>query len=122
MSAEAQSMLRDYAGSRWPSLNHKGRITRLAGVLNLGFRRARSLYQNEPGARIRADEMAAIDALRQTQIEEGNSNDFMVLQERIARLEAMLAKVDPQLFDQSLAGPRDGDHRRRRDDVSGPTR
>jgi hypothetical protein len=106
MSATAQTMLRDYAGIRWPSLNHKGRIARLAGLLGMGHRRVRSLYQNEPGVSLRADEMAAIAELSQRKIEEANRNDFEALQERIARLEAALFAQDEEFHHDQMAGLR----------------
>lgn len=94
MSATAQLLLRDYAGQRWPSLNHKGRMSRLADVLKMGHRRIRSLYQAELGVSIRADEMAAIQSLQERKIEEANRNDLQDLQARIARLEAALFQSD----------------------------
>lgn len=94
MSATAQLLLRDYAGHQWPTLNHKGRIARLAGHLRMGHRRVRALYQNEFGVRVRADEMAAIQSLQQHEIEEANRNDLQDLQARIARLEAALFSQD----------------------------
>lgn len=90
MPASVQMMMRDYAAVRWPSLNHKGRMSRLAGLLGLGHRRVRSLYCAEVGASVRADEFAAVAALRQRQIEEANRNDYQALQARIARLESAL--------------------------------
>lgn len=96
MSATAQTLMRDYAAFRWPTMNHKGRISRLAGVLGFGHRRTRSLYQNEPGVSLRADEMAAIAALREQKIEEANRHDFQDLQARIARLEAALFAQDEE--------------------------
>lgn len=106
MSATAQTMLRDYAGIRWPSLNHKGRMSRLAGVLGFGHRRVRSIYQNEPGLSLRADEMAAIAALQQQKIEEANRNDFQNLQARIARLEAALFAQDEEFHHDQVAALR----------------
>jgi hypothetical protein len=121
MSATAQTMMRDYAGTRWPSLNHKGRMARLAGVLGFGHRRVRSIYQNEPGLSLRADEMAAIAALREQKIEEANRNAFQDLQARIARLEAALAAVDEAFFDPQMAAYREAVHGGRGEDVSVPT-
>src|SRR5690606_6385386 len=90
LADNAQNILRGYAADRWPALNHKGRISRLAGTLRWGFRRVRSLYNNEQGVRVRADEMAALEGLKLTPIQEANIHDFQALQERVARLEAML--------------------------------
>lgn len=100
VSASAQIMLRDYAGSRWPTMNHKGRIGRLASVLGFTPRRVRSLYQNEPGARIRADELAAIAALRREHEEAKNVRasqaEYRALEARIAALEALFAAGDEE--------------------------
>ncbi len=90
MPASVQLMMRDYAAVRWPTLNHKGRMARLAGVLGFGHRRVKSLYCAELGTAVRADEYAAIAALHQRKIEEANRDDFQDLQARIARLEAAL--------------------------------
>ena len=108
MSANAQTMMREYAAVRWPTMNHKGRIARLAGVLGFGHRRTRSLYQNEMGVSLRADELAAIAALRRG--DEDNRNDFQDLQSRVARLEAALAAVDEDFFDPQMAAYREALH------------
>jgi hypothetical protein len=121
MSATAQLMMRDYAGTRWPSLNHKGRIARLAGVLGFGHRRVRSIYQNEPGVSLRADEMAAIAALREQKIEEANKNAFQDLQARIARLEAALFSQDEEFHQPQMAAFRGAADGRRREDVADAT-
>lgn len=113
MSATAQLLLRDYAGHRWPSLNHKGRMSRLAGHLKMGHRRIRSLYQNEMGVSVRADEMAAIQSLQQRQIEEANRNDLQDLQARIARLEAALFQSDEEFHHEQMAALRSGTDGRR---------
>lgn len=118
MSATAQTMMRDYAGTRWPSLNHKGRMSRLAGVLGFGHRRVRSIYQNEPGLSLRADEMAAIAALRTRKIEEANRNDFQALQARIARLEAALFAQDESFHHEQVAALRASVDGRRGNDVT----
>jgi hypothetical protein len=106
MSATAQLLLRDYAGHQWPTLNHKGRMARLAGHLRMGHRRVRALYQNEFGVRVRADEMAAIQSLQQREIEEANRDDFQALQARIARLEAALFQSDEEFHHDQMAGLR----------------
>lgn len=113
MSDTAQIILRDYAVHRWPSLNHKGRIARLAGQLKMGHRRIRSLYQNEFGVRLRADEMAAIEALQQSKIEEANRNDLQDLQARIARLEAALFASDESFHHEQVAAFREASRSRR---------
>jgi hypothetical protein len=119
MSATAQTMMRDYAGTRWPSLNHKGRMARLAGVLGFGHRRVRSIYQNEPGLSLRADEMAAIAALREQKIEEANRNAFQDLQARIARLEAALFAQDEEFHHEQVAAFRAAADGGRRENVPG---
>lgn len=99
MSATAQMMMRDYAGTRWPTLNHKGRIARLANTLGIGHRRVRSLYQNEPGVRLRADEMAAIEALRKVEADDAvrtSQQEYRALEARIASLEALFAAGDEE--------------------------
>jgi hypothetical protein len=106
MSAAAQTMLRDYAAFRWPTLNHKGRMGNLARVLNLTFRRVRSLYQNEPGVSLRADEMAAIEALRNAKAEEANKHEFQALEARLARLEAALFQQDEDFYRGQMAALR----------------
>jgi hypothetical protein len=106
MSATAQLMMRDYAGTRWPTLNHKGRMSRLASVLGFGHRRVRSIYQNEPGLSLRADEMAAIAALQEQKIEEANRHAFQDLQARIARLEAALFAQDEEFHHDQMAALR----------------
>lgn len=113
MSATAQLLLRDYAGHQWPTLNHKGRMARLAGHLRMGHRRVRALYQNEFGVRVRADEMAAIQSLQQREIEEANRNDFQALQARIARLEAALFQSDEEFHHEQMAALRTTAHGRR---------
>lgn len=119
MSATAQTMMREYAAVRWPTMNHKGRIARLASVLGFGHRRTRSLYQNELGVSLRADELAAIAALRRG--DEDNRNDFQDLQSRVARLEAALAAVDQDFFDPQMAAYRQALHGGRGNDVANTT-
>jgi hypothetical protein len=121
MSATAQLMMRDYAGTRWPSLNHKGRMSRLASVLGFGHRRVRSIYQNEPGLSLRADEMAAIAALQERKIEEANRHAFQDLQARIARLEAALFAQDEEFHHEQMDALRSAATGRRRDDVASTT-
>lgn len=122
MTATAQLMMRDYAGTRWPTLNHKGRIARLAGVLGFGHRRVRSIYQNEPGVSLRADEMAAIAALREQKIEEANQHAFQDLQARIARLEAALFAQDEEFHHDQMAALRRATNSGRGEDVTDTAR
>lgn len=119
VSAPAQLMLRDYAGHRWPTLNHKARMSRLAGALGLGFRRVRAIYQADPSVRLRADELAAIEALSQRQIEEANRNDFADLQDRVARLEAALVHQEEERPHHQVAALQQANYGRRRGDVAG---
>lgn len=103
MSASAQMMLREYASHRWPTMNHKGRMSRLAGVLQWGHRRVKAIYQNDPRARLRADEMAAIEALQQREIEGANRAEFKALADRIAALEAALLAQDEDFHQPQMA-------------------
>jgi len=89
-----QGTLREYACTRWPSLNHKGRIWRLKDVLKWTERRTRALYNNEAGMRLRADEMAAIEALEKLG---ATTDELSELRGRIARLEAALAVLGADL-------------------------
>lgn len=114
MSASAQIIMRDYAAIQWPTMNHKGRIAQLARSLSFGHRRVRALYQNEVGVSVRADEMAAIEALR----EEANRDEFQVLQARIARLEAALFASDEEFHQPQMAALRSSADGRRRSDES----
>lgn len=113
MSATAQTIMREYAGIRWPTINHKGRMSRLASQLGLTPRRVRAIYQADPSVRLRADEMAAIEALSQHQIEEANRNDFQALQARISRLEAALFAQDEEFHSAQVAALRAASHGRR---------
>jgi hypothetical protein len=106
VTASVQVMMREYSAVRWPTLNHKGRMARLAGVLGFGHRRVKSLYCAETGTAVRADEFAAIAALHQRKIEEANRNDFQALQARIARLEAALLSQDEGFHHEQVAALR----------------
>ena len=94
--------LRDFAGREWPALNHKGRMVQLARRLGLGHRRVRSIYQNEPGVALRADEAAAIAALRQEQRQ--TDDEYQALASRIARLEALYAREGEGVHSEHVAG------------------
>lgn len=119
VSASAQLMLRDYAGHRWPTLNHKARMSRLACALGLGFRRVRAIYQADPSVRLRADELAAIEALSSHEIDEANRNEFAALQDRVARLEAALFTQDEEFHRPQVAALQHANYGRRRGDVAG---
>ena len=86
MTAAAATIMREYAATRWPTLNHKGRMSRLADKLNWTHRRVRSIYQQDDRARLRADEMAALDELSQQEARD----EFQTLEARIAAMEALL--------------------------------
>lgn len=98
--------LRDFAGREWPALNHKGRMVQLARRLGLGHRRVRSIYQNEPGVALRADEAAAIAALRQEQRQ--TDDEYQALEARLARLEAYLRLQDETFHSSQVEGIRAG--------------
>lgn len=120
MSTTAQFALREYAALRWPTMNHKGRMARLATALGFGHRRLRSIYQNENGVSLRASEMAAINALKTSAAaDEENRDAFVALQTRVARLEAALAAVDEAFFDPQMAAYRSSLHGRRGSDEPG---
>lgn len=109
MSASAQAIMRDYAAFKWPSLNHKGRIASLARALGFGHRRTRSIYQNEPGVALRADELAAIETLRSKRADDavGTSREnYRLLEARLARLEALFESVDPEFGGEFMAAYR----------------
>lgn len=100
MTVAASELMREYAADRWPTLNHKGRMSRLAGVLNWTPRRARSIYQNDQNARLRADEFAAVQNLKTQEAK----NEFSELRARIARLETALAVVDEDFHSPQIDG------------------
>ena len=104
VSTSVQATMRDYAAIRWPSLNHKGRIARLADTLGFGHRRTRALYQNELGTAVRADEMTAVAALRKG-VADGRGDreaGYRLLEARIAALEELIAGIDPSLVGRAL--------------------
>lgn len=65
-------------------------MSRLAGALQMGHRRVRAIYQNDLGVRLRADEMAAIEAL---QLSEAR-NEYRSIEALAAGLEALLTHTD----------------------------
>ena len=101
MNAVAHDILREYAGRRWPSMNHKGRISRLAGHLGLGHRRVRSLYQNEPGVRMRADEAEIIKALKGQTQDAVEDRDFA---ERLRALEEQISALRSEMAGAQVEG------------------
>lgn len=114
MSATAYATLRNYAANRWPDQNHKGRMRELSRKLGFGARRVRSLYQNEPGVSLRADEMERIEAL--SAADQENIDDFAALQARVAALEAALFAQDETFHREQMAGYRQALHVGRRAD------
>lgn len=108
MSATANALLRDYAGLKWPSMNHKGRIGRLVRELGFGHRRVRAIYNNEPGVSLRADEMAAIAALRKEETDalRQSQENYRLLETRIAALEALYEHVDEAFGSEHMAALR----------------
>lgn len=116
MTAAAQTDLRDYAAFEWPRLNHKGRLRELCRRLPWSDRRVRAIYNAEAGVSLRADEAAAIEALRQRREEEATRDDIQALQARIARLEATLLAQDEDFHLAQVAGFRHSVDGRRRED------
>ena len=108
MSAAAQIDLRDFAAIQWPKLNHKGRLRELTRRLpEWTARRVRAVYNNESGVALRAGERADIaeitgeaDAVRRSQ------ENYRALEARLASLEALYARFDPELVGQHVAGAR----------------
>lgn len=125
VSAAVANDLRLYAGRRWPTMNHKWRKARLASLLGMNERRIKSLYEAEQTARLRADEEARISALidsQNSEIEEANRDAFAALQERIARLEAIILAGNAEPHHDAVAGQGEGAFGRRRTDVTGAAR
>lgn len=121
-TASISTDLRVYATKRWPLDKDERRKERLASLLNMTKRRVRSLWENEPTARPRGEEIERIEALvrvEQEQIEEANRDAFAALQERIARLEAVVLALTAEPDHDALAGAGTGTDRGRRGDVAG---
>ena len=118
-AASLSTDLRVYATKRWPLDKDERRKERLATLLNMTKRRVRSLWENEQSARPRGEEIDRIKALisvEETIIEEANRDAFAALQERIARLEAIVLAYEAAQDNQSMAGEGQGTQRRRRTD------
>lgn len=114
--ASLSTDLRVYATKRWPLDKDERRKERLATLLNMTKRRVRSLWENEPTARPRGEEIDRIKALisvEETQIEEANRDAFAALQERIARLEAIVLAFETAQDNPAMAGTGKGTHGRR---------
>jgi dTDP-4-amino-4,6-dideoxygalactose transaminase len=109
MSAAAQTILREYAAVKWPTINHKGRMAKLAKALGFGHRRVRAVYQNEPGISLRADELQAITALRRQEeanaLEQSQAN-YRLLEARLAALEELYSRIDPEHTGEHMAAYR----------------
>lgn len=113
--------LRVYATKRWPLDKDERRKERLATLLNMTKRRVRSLWENEPTAVPRGAEIERIEALvraEQEQIEEANRDAFAALQERIARLEAVVLALSSEQDNEPVAGKGERTYGRRRGDVA----
>lgn len=106
--------LRVYATKRWPLDKDERRKERLATLLNMTNRRVRSFWANEPTAVPRGAEIERIEALigaeqaEQQKIEEANRDAFAALQERIARLEAIVLSFKAEPDHAALAHEGDG--------------
>ena len=106
-TATLSTNLRVYATKRWPLDKDERRKERLATLLNMTKRRVRSLWENEATARPRGEEIERIEALisaEQEEIEEANRDAFAALQERIARLEAIVLALSAEQDHDALAG------------------
>lgn len=124
-TASLSTDLRVYATKRWPLDKDERRKERLAALLNMTKRRVRSLWENEATAVPRGAEIERIEALigaeqaEQQKIEEANRDAFTALQERIARLEAIVLSLTAEPDHDALAGAGTGTDRGRRGDVAG---
>lgn len=101
MTAALSHDLREFAGQKWPTMNHKWRKAKLASMLRMSERRIRSIYEADPAARIRADEAERITAL----VHQGDVEDA-ALSTRIAELEAQVARLVEALASDEMAQPR----------------
>lgn len=118
-TATLSTDLRVYATKRWPLDKDERRKERLAALLNMTKRRVRSLWENEPTARPRGEEIDRIKTLigvEESNIEEANRDAFAALQERIARLEAIVLAFETAQDHEAVAGQGHGSQRRRRTD------
>lgn len=113
--------LRTYAVKRWPTMNHEWRKAKLANLLGMKVRRVRSYWDAEETLSPRQSEVDAIADLigSESKIEEANRDAFAALQERIARLEAIILAQEAQPYHDQMAGAGQGAFGRRRTDVTG---
>ncbi len=111
--------LRTYAVKRWPTMNHEWRKAKLASLLGMKVRRVRSYWDAEETLSPRQSEVDAIAELigSESKIEEANRDAFAALQERIARLEAIILAQEAQPHHSPLADEGRGSFSRRRTDV-----
>jgi hypothetical protein len=101
MTTAAQLSMRTYAGLQWPSVSHKGRIALLAREFGWSHRRTRSIYNGENGVSLRAGEQAVIDRWRRKKEAENvraSQAEYRALEDRLARVEALLATIDEEFF------------------------
>lgn len=118
-TATLSTDLRVYATKRWPLDKDERRKERLAALLNMTKRRVRSFWENEPTAVPRGEEIDRIKTLigvEESNIEEANRDAFAALQERIARLEAIVLAYETAQDNQAVAGKGQGAFGRRRTD------
>lgn len=110
MNAAAQIDLRSFAATKWPALNHKGRLRELARLLPVWTaRRVRSVYNGEFGVALRADERADIEAITgEADAVRRSQEAYRDLEARIASLEAIYAQLNAQPRGEQLAAPRGG--------------
>ena len=104
---ELAVQLRTYSVKRWPTMNHEWRKAKLASMLRMKARRLASYWYAEETLSPRVDEVEAILALLQMpteDLERANVEAFRELQERVARLERLLAEAGAHGVDGSLAG------------------
>lgn len=99
--------LRTYARKRWPLDSDSRRKERLAGLLNMTYRRVRSLWENEATASPRGAELERIQALIAAQEEEAHAEANEALAERVHHLEAQVALLAAALNRQALEQARD---------------
>ncbi len=99
MTVALSHNLREFAGQKWPTMNHKWRKAKLASMLRMSERRVRSIYEADPAARIRADEAERIAAL----VQQGEAEDA-ALSTRIAELEAQVTRLVEALASDEMAG------------------
>lgn len=103
MTAALAEDLRVFAVRKWPTMNHKWRKAKLASMLRMSERRIKSLYEADPSARVRHDEVARIQAL--ISAKEEATHEDRVLEERIAALEAQIAFLAQALAREGVETP-----------------